>query len=113
MRFGADPRVRTSETPVAIDALATAGHLNPDHAETLREGYAFLRRLEQRIRIVHADSSHLLEERAPGLLPLARRMNIRDRPRAEAAAELLARYLEVTDRVRFTYDAIVASAAGG
>lgn len=107
MRHGPDPRVRTTETPEAIEALASAGYLAPAHAATLRDGYAFLRRLEQRIRIVHADAAHLLEENAPGLAPLARRMGIVDRPRAAAAAELLARYRDVTERVRETYEAIV------
>ena len=110
---GADPRVRSSETSVALEALAGAGHLGRDEAEALAEGYAFLRRLEQRIRIVHGDAAHLLEERAPGVGPLARRMGIRDRPRAEAAAELCARYVDVTGRVRAAYEAIVEGAMRG
>lgn len=109
MLHGADPRVRTSETGRAIDALEAIGALAPEQAEALREGYRFLRRLEQRIRVVHADASNLLEERAPGLAPLARRMGIRDLPRGEAAAELVARYREVTARVRAVYDAVVAA----
>jgi glutamate-ammonia-ligase adenylyltransferase len=111
MQHGADPRVRTSETALAIDALAAVSALGHEHAEALREGYRFLRRLEQRIRIVHADAAHLIEENAPGLSPLARRMGIRDRPRVEAAAELLGRYREVTSRVRAVYDAVVAERA--
>jgi glutamate-ammonia-ligase adenylyltransferase len=113
LEHGKDPRVRTTETAVAIDALAAAGYLSPEHAETLRDGYAFLRKLEQRIRILHATPAHLLEESAPGLFPLARRMGIRDRRGSEAAAELLARYREVTDRVRAAYEAIVTGQAPG
>ena len=111
MRHGADPRVRSTETPAAIEALAAAGHLSPEHAEALREGYAFLRKIEQRLRVVHADASQLLEERAPGIPPLARRMGIRGRTAAEAAAELFARYAEITERVRAAYEEIVARAA--
>jgi glutamate-ammonia-ligase adenylyltransferase len=107
MRHGHDPRVRTTETAAAIDALAAIGALSSDQAATLQEGRAFLRRLEQRIRIVHATASQLIEEGAPGLSRLARRMGIRDRPGAEAAAELLARYREVTERVRGVYEQIV------
>ena len=113
LAHGRDPRVRTTETAVAIEALAAAGYLTPDQAETLRDGYAFLRKLEQRIRILHASPAHLLEESAPGLFPLARRVGIRDRRGSEAAAELLERYREVTERVRATYDAIVTARAGG
>ncbi|MGK4006590.1 bifunctional [glutamate--ammonia ligase]-adenylyl-L-tyrosine phosphorylase/[glutamate--ammonia-ligase] adenylyltransferase [Sorangium sp. So ce1036] len=111
MRHGADPRVRTTETLAAIDALASAGYLSAQHAETFRDGHAFLRKLEQRIRIVHADASQLLEENAPGVPLLARRMGIRGRTAAEAARELLARYGEITRRVRRAYDAIVARGA--
>jgi [glutamine synthetase] adenylyltransferase / [glutamine synthetase]-adenylyl-L-tyrosine phosphorylase len=108
MQSGRDRRVRTTETKVAIDALATAGYLAPAHAEALREGYAFLRKLEQRMRIVHAAAAQLLEENAPGLLPLARRTGIRARRGSEATEELLLRYREVTERVRAVFDEIVA-----
>lgn len=112
MRHGADLRVRTAETLLAIDALTAAGYLSPEHAETFRDGHAFLRKLEQRLRIVHADATQLLEEDAPGVPPLARRMGIRGRTSAETAAELLARYGAITERVRAAYDDIVARAAG-
>jgi glutamate-ammonia-ligase adenylyltransferase len=105
--------VRTTETAVAIEALAAIGYLAPAHAETLRDGYAFLRKLEQRIRILHATPAQLLEENAPGLFPLARRMGIRDRRGSEAGAELLARYREVTERVRAAYESIVTGRAPG
>lgn len=104
MLHGNDPRVRTTETALAIEALASAEYLASDRAVALREGHAFLRKLQGRIRIVHADASSLVEETAPGLLPLARRMGIRDRPGAEAAFELLARYREVTTRVRRVFE---------
>jgi glutamate-ammonia-ligase adenylyltransferase len=104
MLHGSDPRVRTTETALAIEGLADAAYLPAERAEALREGHAFLRKLQGRIRIVHADASSLVEERAPGLLPLARRMGIRDRPGAQAAHELLARYREVASRVRQVYE---------
>lgn len=112
LKNGRDPRVRTTETAVAIDALAAAGYLAPEHAETLRDGYAFLRKLEQRIRILHATPAQLLEENAPGLFPLARRMGIRHRRGSEAAKELVDRYRAVTDRIRTTYEIIVAGETG-
>jgi glutamate-ammonia-ligase adenylyltransferase len=113
LAHGRDPRVRTTETAVAIEALAAAGYLTADQAETLRDGYAFLRKLEQRIRILHATPAQLLEENAPGLFPLARRVGIRNRRGSEAAAELLERYREVTERVRAAYDTIVTGRAAG
>ncbi|MRG91529.1 bifunctional [glutamate--ammonia ligase]-adenylyl-L-tyrosine phosphorylase/[glutamate--ammonia-ligase] adenylyltransferase [Polyangium spumosum] len=107
MCSGADPGVRTTETSLAIEALAASGKLSPEQAEALRDGYSFLRKLGGRIRIVHANASHLLEESAPGLRPLARRMGIRDRPGEQAAGELLARYREVTARVRAVYEDVL------
>ena len=106
---GKNPRVRTTETSRAIVALAEMGALEPAHARALREGYAFLRRLQQRLRVLHGDSSNLIEEQAAG--PLARRMGIRDAPGA-AAARLMDQYRAVTDRIRATYTALVAPGAG-
>ncbi len=107
------PRVRTQETPLAIDAIADEGLVAADQAETLREGYRFLRRLEQRIRVVHADSGHLIEAPAPGLRPLARRMGLRDRPFREGSVALLDRYREVTEGIRAVYEAVVVGATQG
>jgi glutamate-ammonia-ligase adenylyltransferase len=106
----ADDRVHTTETSVAIDALADIGALDAAQAAWLREGHAFLRRLEQRIRVVHANSWHLVEEHAVGLGPLARRMGIRDRALGDAARSLIHRYREVTERVRSCTEHIVARA---
>ncbi len=108
MLHGADPRVRTTETALAIANLAEHGHLRPNIAEAFREGYQFLRRLEQRIRIVHGSSSSLLDETAEGLLPLARRMGLRGTPRTTAIEELIARYKDVTEVVRRAYLEVMA-----
>jgi glutamate-ammonia-ligase adenylyltransferase len=95
--------VRTTETEVALSALETCGHLDPALAEALRDGWRFLRRLEQRVRISHGTSVSLLEEGAPGLVTLARRMGMRDGPRARADETLLERYVAVTSDVRTAY----------
>jgi glutamate-ammonia-ligase adenylyltransferase len=108
MLHGKDVRVRTNETPVAIARLSELGILDGDLADTFHEGYRFLRRLEQRIRIVHGSSSSLLDETAEGLLPLARRMGMRDTPRATAIQELVARYRDVTEVVRAAYLQVIS-----
>jgi glutamate-ammonia-ligase adenylyltransferase len=109
MVHGREERVRTTETRVAIARLAELGILRADLAETFREGYRFLRQLEQRIRIVHGSSSSLLDENAEGLLPLARRMGMRDTPRATATEELVAKYRDVTSAVRAAYLEVISS----
>jgi len=103
MRHGADSRVRTTETEVALSALETCGYLETPLAEVFRDGWRFLRRLEQRLRISHGTSVRLLEEGAPGLLILARRMSMRDGPRVGPDHALLERYRAVTEEVRAAY----------
>lgn len=104
-----EPReVMTTETPEALELLAMVGALTPRQASDLIDGYYFLRLLEQRIRVVHADASHLLDEHAPGLEALARRMDFREQPGLESVTEqLLEMYREVTSRVRKAYEEIV------
>ncbi len=103
MMHGADPRVRTTETEVALGALDACGYLEPHTADALREGWRFLRRLEQRLRVAHGTSVTRLEQGAPGLAVLARRMGMHDGPHAPAEALLLERYVSVTRDVRAAY----------
>jgi glutamate-ammonia-ligase adenylyltransferase len=112
VKHGRDPAVRTTETQTAIEALSERGYLAPSHAAALGEGYAFLRKLQWRIRILHATASQLIEEGAPGLVPLAHRVGIRSRPGdAGVAATLGAHYKATTDRIRGAYDQIVGGEA--
>lgn len=101
---GRHESVRTTETRQAIEALDALGVMTDDQTSALRDGYAFLRRLEQRVRVLHGKSTQLIEERAAGLVPLARRMGIRGR---RPAAELIGQYRAVTERVRRVYEELV------
>ncbi len=103
MKHGHDRRVRTTETETALAALEACGYLNARDAETLREGYLTLRRLEQRLRVLHGTSAQLVEEGAPGLALLARRMGLRDSVKATAVDALLSRYSSLTNDVRNAY----------
>lgn len=103
MRHGRDRRVRTTETEAALAALEANGYLDPTDADPLREGWRFLRRLEQRLRIAHGTGATLIEEGAPGLVTLARSMGMHDLPPARAEEALLERYEEVTREVRAAY----------
>lgn len=105
------PAIRTTSTPEAVEALAAARLLSTRQATSLRDGYAFLRRLEQRLRIVHADGDHLIGEDAPGLIPLARRMGIRDEPGFPAGSALIRQYQEATRAIRSVYAEVVAAGA--
>ncbi len=103
MKYGGDPRVRTPETEVALGALEACGYLDGHVSAMLREGYLFLRRLEQALRVVHGTSASLIERGAPGIAALARRMGFRDGPRASAGDALLDRYRTITQDVRSAY----------
>jgi len=107
MKHGEDLRVRTTDTELALQALEAGGYLEPGHAASLREGYHLLRRLEQRLRVLHGTSAQWIEEGAPGVSPLARRMGMRDGPWGTAADALLARYRAVTEDVRGAYLAVI------
>jgi glutamate-ammonia-ligase adenylyltransferase len=107
MKHGKDVRVRTTDTESALDALERHGYLAPEHASTLREGYRMLRQIEQRARVHQGSSDAILEEGSPGLGLLARRVGMRDGPRASASQALLARYVELTDAVRAAYIAVL------
>jgi glutamate-ammonia-ligase adenylyltransferase len=107
MKHGADPRVRTSDTETAVAALETCGYLEAALAAPLLEGYRYLRRMEQRLRVLHGTSVQLIEQGAPGLALLARRMGMRDGPRGTAPELLVQRYREVTRDVRTAYLAVL------
>jgi glutamate-ammonia-ligase adenylyltransferase len=107
MQAGRDVAVRTPETLVALDVLEARGTMRPTHAGTFRDGYRFLRRLEQRARVVHGARSALLEENAPGLTPLARSMGYRDGPSGSASQQLIEAYREITTEVRATFLEVV------
>src|SRR5262249_842097 len=94
----------------ALDALETCGYLDPQLAAPLREGYRTLRRMEQRLRVLHGTSAQLIEQGAPGLSLLARRMGMRDGPRGSAREMLLARYRVITRDVRGAYLAVLGLA---
>jgi glutamate-ammonia-ligase adenylyltransferase len=103
MRHGKDHRVRTTDTVGALHVLHDSGYLSREAFESLRDGYVFLRRLEQRIRIVHGTGATRLDESAGGLAKLARRMAIPATPIQNEAEALLEVYRDTTEVVRRTY----------
>lgn len=109
MKHGEDLRVRVSDTETALTALESCGYLDAGTASIFREGYAMLRRLEQSLRVVHGTSASFIEEGAPGMAALARRMGFREARRGLGQREksavdlLLDRYRSVTRDVRAAY----------
>ncbi|MBX3186788.1 MAG: bifunctional [glutamate--ammonia ligase]-adenylyl-L-tyrosine phosphorylase/[glutamate--ammonia-ligase] adenylyltransferase [Labilithrix sp.] len=106
MKYGGDPRVRTTDTETALSALEACGYLDAHVAAVLREGHAMLRRLEQALRVVHGTSASLIEEGAPGIAALARRMGFRDGT-VTASQALFQRYRAATRDIRAAYLAVL------
>jgi glutamate-ammonia-ligase adenylyltransferase len=103
MRHGTDPCVRTTDTAEALDMLLIADYLDRRGYEVFRDGYRFLRRLEQRIHVLRGRSDSVLDEHGPGIHQLARRMSFQAQGRVSAAEALMARYRSVTSEVRANY----------
>jgi len=106
MKYGSDRRVRTVDTETALAALEACGYLDASLATVLREGYAVLRRVEQALRVVHGTSASLIEEGAPGLAALARKMGFRE-GRIAPAQSLVDHLRAVTRDVRAAYAAVL------
>ena len=107
MAHGRDPRVRTPDTLEALEALFAAGYLPRPEFEVMRESYAFLRRLEQRMHVLHGTSATVLDAHRRGLGQLARRMGIADSAHRNAREALLERYQDVTRAVRGAYKSVL------
>lgn len=101
---GEHPELRTPTTPVALARLRAAGLLSEAAHAALAEGYAFLRRVELRLRIVHDFPTAHLPAGGPALAQLARRLDYHgDAPEARFVAD----YARVTGAVRAAFDAVV------
>jgi glutamate-ammonia-ligase adenylyltransferase len=75
LRHGHDhPTLRVRATREALDALIAAGVLDAADGAALRDGYAYLRDLEGRLRIEHDQAVEAIEERRDVMLGLARRL---------------------------------------
>lgn len=85
-----------------LDALAQRDHLPAVQAELLAESYTFLRRLLNRMRMMHTSGDRdRLALNSPRLAPLARRMGVSD-------PDVLVRTLRShTARVRSAFDSLL------
>ncbi|HZJ56134.1 MAG TPA: bifunctional [glutamate--ammonia ligase]-adenylyl-L-tyrosine phosphorylase/[glutamate--ammonia-ligase] adenylyltransferase [Myxococcaceae bacterium] len=97
---GALPAVRQPGTLDALAALAARGKLRREDAGELREGYLFLRRVENRQRLVHGRALQHLPTRGRPLLLLARRLGYGG---PDAGSAFLSEYRAVAATVRAAY----------
>lgn len=97
------PELRQCNTLKTLEALQSAGLLSADAAETLTSGYKFLRRLENKLRLVHDQSINEIATDRASLLKLARRLGYPERPRRPDEV-LREDYTRVTEKVRALFD---------
>jgi glutamate-ammonia-ligase adenylyltransferase len=101
------PELRTPSTVVALKEISTLGLLPEGSAETLLAGYKFLRKLENRLRIIHDYSANDLTGTRLYLNKLARRMGYDPKLKNPGAA-LICDYEEITGKIREVFDRLFA-----
>lgn len=104
-----DARLRIGHTRRAVAALAGAGILGARDAQVLESGWVFLRRLENRLRIVHDHPLQHMPRSGPALRSLARRLGYGGE---EPEAALLADYGATTAAVRQVYERVLEHRTG-
>ncbi|MBK7977127.1 MAG: bifunctional [glutamate--ammonia ligase]-adenylyl-L-tyrosine phosphorylase/[glutamate--ammonia-ligase] adenylyltransferase [Deltaproteobacteria bacterium] len=108
LRHGHDhPGIRRADTLGALEAIEREGLLPLADGEALRSGYLFLRRIENRQRIVHDRATDLFPLAGPELEALASRLDPDGLLGLPATPdELRDEFLRVTAEVRRVFDAI-------
>jgi glutamate-ammonia-ligase adenylyltransferase len=97
------PELRTPSTVVALKEISTLGLLPDGSAQTLLSGYKFLRKLENRLRIIHDYSVNDLSGSIIYLNKLARRLGY-DPNLKNPGAALISDYEEMTGKIRDVFD---------
>jgi glutamate-ammonia-ligase adenylyltransferase len=100
------PGLRTPNTLEALRTLATEGLLPAAEATVLEESYRFLRRVENRLRIVADLSVNTLPAAPAKLEKLAKRMGYRPTDERAAREQFLEDYTAHTARVRAIYNRV-------
>jgi glutamate-ammonia-ligase adenylyltransferase len=98
------PALRARSSLEALTALEQEGLIAPEPAGRLKDGYRFLRRIENRLRIVRDRSAARLPRQAEGLEVMARRLGYRQQQDTSPGALLLADYKETTRSIRAIYE---------
>jgi len=105
------PAVRGPNSLEALEALLAAGALDRQAFETLGAGYKFLRRLENKLRILHDSSMNEISGEPAKLVRLARRLGYADGPEPPDRA-FLEEYRQVTETIRAQFERYIGAVAG-
>ncbi|MRR34087.1 bifunctional [glutamate--ammonia ligase]-adenylyl-L-tyrosine phosphorylase/[glutamate--ammonia-ligase] adenylyltransferase, partial [bacterium] len=112
LRHGRDfPEIRSVTTLDALEAIRSADLMPDDDFRVLRDGYLFLRQLENRLRIIHDYSMNDLGGPKGYLDKLARRLGYDEKLRNPGEA-LMVDYERITESVRLVYERILGEEGG-
>lgn len=104
------PELRTQSTVVALKEIQTLGIISSEDAEALISGYKFLRKLENRLRLLHDHSINDLTGDQRYLDKLARRLAY-DPQLRHPGKVLLKDYEATTEAIRDVYERILGELA--
>ena len=104
------PAIRVTNTLDALAALRKENLLSQTEFKELESGYKFLRRLENRLRLVHDQSINELSGDRNYLMKLAQRLGYGERPRRPDEV-FLEEYRMVTEKIRGIFERLLCSVA--
>ncbi|MFI7587322.1 bifunctional [glutamine synthetase] adenylyltransferase/[glutamine synthetase]-adenylyl-L-tyrosine phosphorylase [Spongisporangium articulatum] len=108
----ADPRVRTANTWIGLEALSTYGYVGRGDANEMDQAYRFLRALEHRIQLYKLHRSHVVPSGIGDLRRLGRSFGYRANPADELTKAWRARAREVRRlHEKLFYRPLLAAAA--
>ncbi len=105
-----NPELHVTNTVKALKNLNHAAILTNEEAQTLKDGYKFLRKLENMLRLIHDHSIHELPNDTKYLNKLARHLGYDDASQPEQA--LLTAYRTHTEGIREIFTRILPTESG-
>lgn len=106
LKYGHEnPEIRSTNTITALKFIRSSGILPQDDVDTFLNGYKFLRKLENRLRIIHDYSVNDLSGSKNYINKLAKRLGY-DPKLKNPGAILIADYEETTGKIRVCFDHI-------
>jgi len=94
------PTLRSHNTLAALTRLSAQQILPPAAAQTLRNGYIFLRTVEHHLQMMHYSQSHTLPTQTEALVQLAQRLGFQGE---DAGTQFVARYEQYRAAIRVVY----------
>ncbi|OQY20427.1 MAG: bifunctional glutamine synthetase adenylyltransferase/deadenyltransferase [Desulfobacteraceae bacterium 4572_35.1] len=104
-------KIRLPNTLEALRAIKNQGLLPIDEADALNDGYKFLRRLENKLRLIHDQSFNQLETDRRTLRKLALHLGYSGQT-AKPEQQLAADYKGITERIREIFDSYLMPTDG-